>query len=120
MFSESCEDLTSNLPIGASSFVVCPHSERWQVFTEVKYGGVTTTLEPEKLFRTNERCSSKIPSRAFASSFPIRHTYLFHSIKDFGVFATEETVLNTIEKMIQFCESKNVQLYTFVHLMTLL
>ena len=56
----------------------------------------------------------------FASSFPIRHTYLFHSIKDFGVFATEETVLNTIEKMIQFCESKNVQFYTFVHLMTLL
>ena len=106
--------------MGASSFVVCPHSERWQVFTEVKYGGVTTTLEPEKFFRKNERCSSKIPSRAFASSFPIRHTYLFHSIKDFGVFATEETVLNTIEKMIQFCESKNVQLYTFVHLMTLL
>ena len=106
--------------MGASSFVVCPHSERWQVFTEVKYGGVTTTLEPEKFFRKNERCSSKIPSRAFASSFPIRHTYLFHSIKDFGVFATEETVLNTIEKMIQFCESKNLQLYTFVHLMTLL
>ncbi|RMX52537.1 hypothetical protein pdam_00025017, partial [Pocillopora damicornis] len=74
LFSESCEDLTSNLPVGASSFVVCPHSERWQVFTEVKYGGVTTTLEPEKFFRKNERCSSKIPSRAFASSFPIRQT----------------------------------------------
>ena len=107
MFSESCEDLTS---LGASSFVVCPHSERWQVFTAVKYGGVTTTLEPEKFFRKNERCSSKIPSRAFASSFPIRHTYLFHSIKDFGVFATEKTVSNTI---IQFVRAN---MYSYIHL----
>ena len=57
--------------------------------------------------------NSKIPSRAFASSFPIRHTYLFHSVKDFGVFATEETVLNTIEKWFSFVRAN---MYSYIHL----
>ena len=51
-FGESCNDVTTSLPKGASSIVVARDTEDWQVFTEVSFRGATVILQPGKKYKS--------------------------------------------------------------------
>ena len=65
MFSESCEDLTTHLPDGASSVIMREGTTVWQVFTEVQYEGATVKLQPGKQYENLEEMGLQEPVKSF-------------------------------------------------------
>lgn len=64
-FTASCADLTDDFPDGVSSIIVNKHSQKWQVFTEVQFGGATVTLEPGGRYETVEQMQLENPVKSF-------------------------------------------------------
>ncbi len=64
-FCESCDDLTTDFPNGASSIIIEEDTGRWQVFTEVNFGGVTAILDHGKNYQNLEQMGLQEPVKSF-------------------------------------------------------
>ncbi len=65
MFCESCDDLTTHLPDGASSIILRETGATWQVFTEVQFGGASVNLGPGKVYKNLEQMGLQNPVKSF-------------------------------------------------------
>lgn len=41
------------------------HPERWQVFTEVQFGGATVTLDPDRRYKDLDQLGLQYPVKSF-------------------------------------------------------
>lgn len=64
-FDEECNDVTNDLPKGASSIVVPKDTEAWQVFTEISFRGATVELEPGKRYKSPTEMGLQDPMKSF-------------------------------------------------------
>ncbi len=65
MFYGSCDDLTGDLPDGASSINLRINGATWQVFTEVQYEGASVDLRPGKAYKNLEQMGLQNPVKSF-------------------------------------------------------
>ena len=59
--SPDCDNLTNDFPNGARSIVVEETAKKWQVFTQVRYQGVSATLEPGRHYSSLDAMGLGIP-----------------------------------------------------------
>jgi len=64
-FGESCNDVTTSLPKGASSIVVAKDTETWQVFTDISFRGATVNLEPGKKYKSPDEMGLQASVKSF-------------------------------------------------------